>query len=396
MIRLLSGWFAAVAVLLPPWPAAAQSKLTLVPSVSVSSLYDDNLFAKTVGSGDQMTLLTPGLELTYETPTNMLLGEFTLDMQRSLDHPALNNPLARRHAVVDSRFQMSPRFTLGLGGRYDRTDTAGELNYTTGLLLDRRRAERWEAGPSMAFKVNPRLIINANYNWTTETVADSVGADEQVARLGFTHQITERASFGLSSLARHFYGAGDRYTSTAALGTWTYQLAPATMFTVQAGPRYTQALDRIVPEIVIALGRKAANIVTYGVDYWRGESIILGVLGPVEVNSATAKISWPVRQKYNFSVHAGLFDSQTLTQGQVRVYHGEAVASWTTKGPFIIAASYGADFQRGDVRTSLLSDKQIVRHVILLRLTAAPRLSRSFQPDDPLKPLSGEPIKGVK
>ncbi len=395
MSRNLIARLIVVVLLLVPCGTAAQSKITLVPSASVSSLYDDNLFAKTVGSADQMTLFTPGLELTYETPANMLLAEFTFDMQRSLDHPALNNLLARRHAMVDTRFQMSPRFTLGFGGRYDRTDTAGELNYTTGLLLDRRRAERWEGGPSIAFKVNPRLNINANYNWTTEMVADSVGANEQVARLGFTRQISPRATFGLSSLGRYFSGAGDRYTSTAALATWTYELAPATMFTVQAGPRYTQARDSVVPEIVIAVGRKAANIVNYGLDYWRGESIILGVLGPVEVHSATGKISWPVRQKFDFGLHAGLFNSQTLSQGHVRVYHGEVVASWTTKGPFTIAASYGADFQRGDVRTSLLSDKQIVRHVILLRLTAAPRLSRSFQPDDPLQPL-GEPIKGVK
>src|SRR6266545_4426313 len=89
------------AALLMPASAGAQSKLTLVPSISVSSLYDDNLFAKTIGSGDQMTLFTPGLELTYETPTNMMLGEISFDAQRSLDHPALNNLLARRHAMLD-------------------------------------------------------------------------------------------------------------------------------------------------------------------------------------------------------------------------------------------------------------------------------------------------------
>jgi hypothetical protein len=397
MTRFLSRSLVAALALAMPFDAAAQSKVTLVPSASVSSVYDDNLFAKTVGSGDQMTLITPGVELTYETPTNMLMGEFTLDMQRSLDHPALNNPLARRHAMLDSRFGTSPRLTLGLGARYDRTDTAGELNYNTGLLLDHRTASRWEAGPSLAFKATQFVTINANYNWTSENVDDSVAADEQVARLGFTRQTSERGSFGISSLGRYFSGAGPAYTSAAALGSYTYELAPATMFTLQAGPRYSQARGSILPEIVFAVGRKAATVMNWGFDYWRGESIILGVLGPVEVNSATGKVSWPIRQKYTVGLHAGLFDSQTLTQGQVRVYHGEVVASWTTRAPFIIAASYGADFQRGDVRSSLLSDKQIVRHVILLRLTAAPRLSRSFQPDDPLQPLGGEPTtKGVK
>ena len=412
MKRFFSGSLVATLALLMSSSLDAQSKLTVVPSISVTSLYDNNLFAKTVGSGDQMTLFTPGLELTYETPKDMLLGEITVDAQRSFQHPALNNLLARRHAMLDSRVGLTPRFSLGFGGRYDRTDAAGELNYTTGLLLDRRRAERLEAGPSMSFKASQFVNIYANYNWTTEAVEGAapelllgpvtfvpgkIVAQEQVARLGVTRQTSTRGTFGISSLGRYFTGADSRYISGAALANWTYEIAPSTMFTLSAGPRYSQARDRIVPEIVFAVGRKAPSVMNYGFDYWRGESIILGVLGPVEVNSATGRVSWPIRHKYDFGIHAGLFDSQTLTQGQVRVYHGEAVWSWTTKGPFIIAASYGADFQRGDVRSSLLDDKRIVRHVILLRFTAAPRLSRAFQPDDPLQPLGGEPTtKGVK
>src|SRR5215217_760290 len=126
MKRFCSASLVAVLALAMQAPAGAQSKLTLVPSISVSSLYDNNLFAKTVGSGDQMTLFTPGLELTYETPKDMVLGEITVDAQRSFQHPALNNLLARRHAMLDSRLGLTPRFSLGFGGRYDRTDAAGE------------------------------------------------------------------------------------------------------------------------------------------------------------------------------------------------------------------------------------------------------------------------------
>jgi hypothetical protein len=94
-------------------------------------------------------------------------------------------------------------------------------------------------------------------------------------------------------------------------------------------------------------------------------------------------------------IRGGLFDSTTLSQGNARVYHAETVAAWSPMGPLILAVSYGADFQRGDVRTSLLADRKVVRHLFQVRLTVAPRLSRSFQPDDPLRPL-GEPTKGVQ
>jgi hypothetical protein len=42
-----------------PQVARSQSRLTFVPSVTVSSVFDDNPFATTTGSADQLTLLTP-------------------------------------------------------------------------------------------------------------------------------------------------------------------------------------------------------------------------------------------------------------------------------------------------------------------------------------------------
>ena len=92
---------------------------------------------------------------------------------------------------------------------------------------------------------------------------------------------------------------------------------------------------------------------------------------------------------------AAVFNSVSLVQGQARVYHAEVSASWHPKALYAIAASYGADFQHGDIRTSLLNDRDIVRHVFLVELTVAPRLSRTILPTGPVEPLAGGP-KGVK
>jgi hypothetical protein len=193
---------------------------------------------------------------------------------------------------------------------------------------------------------------------------------------------------------RHFINGDETHTSNAVLLGSTYALNPATSFTMAAGPRLSSR-GTLAPDITATFARRETNSIGYSVDIWRGESIILGVLGPVEVLSTTAGVSWPVRRSIEMGVHGGLFDSDTLSQGNARVYHAEAVAAWSPKGPVIVAASYGADFQRGDVRTSLLSDQRIVRHLFQVRLTLAPRLSRSFKPEDPLRPL-GEPDKGVQ
>ena len=44
-------------------PARAQARVTLVPSMSMSSTYDNNLFATEVGSRDEMVVVTPGIDL---------------------------------------------------------------------------------------------------------------------------------------------------------------------------------------------------------------------------------------------------------------------------------------------------------------------------------------------
>src|SRR4051794_11271991 len=98
MVRRRAVQAIVMCVALAPSVAIAQSRVTFIPSMSISSVYDDNLFARRVGSGDQMTLLSPGIEAAFENPRAALLGGYSFDMQRSFDHPALNDLQARRHA----------------------------------------------------------------------------------------------------------------------------------------------------------------------------------------------------------------------------------------------------------------------------------------------------------
>ena len=102
-------------------------------------------------------------------------------------------------------------------------------------------------------------------------------------------------------------------------------------------------------------------------------------------------MAWPIRRTVEIGAHAGVFHIETLQKAAARVFHGEMVGSWSPGGPYTLAASYGVDFQKGDVRSPLLSEKQVVRHVFLVRLTVAPRLSGSIKPKDPNDPTS----KGV-
>jgi hypothetical protein len=365
-----------------PVAARAQTKVTLVPSASVSVLSDDNVYSTAARSTDQMTLISPAFQTMFETPRVRLLGSYAIDMLRSMDFSSLNDLEARRHAVLDAAYRQTSRLELDLSGHYDRSDQAGELNFDTAFLLPRARATRWELGPSFTYRASPVVTIQGQYNWLQESLEHGFATDEHSGRVTVSRQLSERTSVEGAYVGRRFVDGIGLETSNAVLAGATYRLGPFTMLSVQGGPRRSSATGTR-PEVVASFLRRKPNAIAYSVDVWRGESIILDVLGPVEVTSATGRLSIPLRHQVQVGTAAGVFNSESLFQGDARVYHGEVAASWSPKSFYAITASYGADFQHGDIRTSLLNDRDVVRHVFLLEVRVAPHVSRTIQPAGP-------------
>jgi hypothetical protein len=358
--------------------AWAQANATLVPSLSFGTIYDDNLFAKANGDAGTMTLLRPALEANYESPTLTVSSLFSFDMQHS-NFSALSTLDARRHGNFDIKHRTTQALTLALGLRYDRTETPGDLNLDTFILGERRIAERWELVPSLAYRTSPRTTINASYNGMTETLIDDIRGVLHVARAGVTHQASSRDDIAVSYLGRRFVDALDTHTSNTVLVGWTRELAYATRLTLQAGPRLSS--DRGLDTEIVAGFARSTNRVRIAMDYWHGETIILGIHGPVAVDSATAKLVWPVTPRTEIGFHTGVTDSTTLGDQNVRVYRAIFLGAWTPRGgPYTLSASYGAEFQRGLIRRSLYIDDQVMRQTLRLNVTIAPRLSRSFRP----------------
>jgi hypothetical protein len=403
-------------------PALAQARVELVPSVSLSSTYDNNLFATQNASRDEMILITPSLEGYYESPSVRLQSLYSFDAQRAVGHPVLNMLEARRHGIVDTSFKMTPQFRFSFDGRYDLSQSPNELNFETNVLLGRQRSTRWQLTPAFEYQVRPRTIVSAQYDLTKEAMAQYIDGQMQVIRVGFDRKQTPLLTWGVKYLGRRFAnGAGSTpplqalagmsatvvpqsiftlapapvvstlvgatsQRSHAVLGEVTWTPGPETSFMVQGGPRISSYGSRM-PE-VLATFSKQTRLTKIGLDYWQGETIVLGIPGPVKLESSTAKVAWPVRRTVEVGAHAGVFHIETLQKAAARVFHGEFVGSWSPGGPYTLAASYGVDFQKGDVRSPLLSEKQVVRHVFLVRMTVAPRLSGSFKPRDPNDPTS--------
>src|SRR6185369_6076025 len=100
-------------------------------------------------------------------------------------------------------------------GNYDRTDTAGDLNFVTGLLLERRRAQRWQVGPSMVYQLAPRTIISGGYTWTNEGIDGTPAEDEHVVRADVTRQLSPRSAASVGYLERRFVNEIDTRASVS-------------------------------------------------------------------------------------------------------------------------------------------------------------------------------------
>src|SRR5262245_46248267 len=119
---MTEGFFKRIAIatltLVTAASASAQSKHTVVPSITVSPVYDNNLFVDQQSDGGKLLLVRPGLEGIYESPRTVLKGVGSFDMQRS-NHKDLNTFDARRNAYGDSTFRLSPGTTVLASARYD-------------------------------------------------------------------------------------------------------------------------------------------------------------------------------------------------------------------------------------------------------------------------------------
>jgi hypothetical protein len=374
--------------------ASAQARMELVPSVSFSTTYDDNIFTTQQGSGDAMMIATPAFEAFYESPHTSLRSLFTFDMQRAVGYSTLNSLDAKRHAMLNAGFQITPQFRLSLIGRYDVSDRPGDLMFDTGVLLGRQRARRYQATPAIAFRVRPRTTITAQYDATKEALGADMRGDMYIARLGVSRMHSTRDVWSVNYLGRTFANGADKFNpaaierSHAVLFGYNRAVAVGTNFSVQGGPRVS-SYSNTKPELLANFSRQI-RAGRFGLDYWLGETIIMGIRGPVDIQSVSLKSAFPIRRNIELGAHAGVFHSQTLFQGHARVFHPELVLSYSPGRAYVIAGSYGVDFQKGDVRSEFLSDKEIVRHVLRVSITFAPRLSR-IRPADPNDPRS----KGV-
>src|SRR6185295_9350339 len=257
--------------------AAAQSHIEAVPSVTVGSLYDDNLFAQAQGDAGHMLTVRPGLGTAIDTRRLNISSLFTFDSQHS-NHADLTMIDARRHGDATLKYRSTDMTTLGLMAQYDRTETPGEINIGTGILTDRRQAHRWEVSPNFTHRMGEHRSVSGSYDWTAESLVDNGTGRMQTVRAGLSEIFSTRSSVTGWVVGRHFADPTDVTAgsdSVAVLGGWDHQFSPASHVSIQAGPRVS-SYRGLEPEVGAGITRETPRL-AIGADYSHSETIILGI-----------------------------------------------------------------------------------------------------------------------
>ena len=376
--------FIAAASLWHASAAAAQSHIEAVPSVTIGSIYDDNVFAQEAGDAGHVLMVRPGLGTAIDTPRLSLASLFTFDSQHS-NHRDLTMIDARRHGDATFKYRTTPMTTLGFMAQYDRTSTPGEINIGTGILSERRQAQRWEVSPNFDHRVRQHTSIAGSYDYIAESLVDNGTGRMQTGRMGLSQVLSNRTTVTGWVLARHFADPSDATNgsdSVAVVGGWDHQLSPATRFSLQAGPRVS-SYRGLQPEINAGIVRQTPRL-DAGLEYYHTETIVLGIRGPVVLNGGGARVTWPFRPRMALSSHSAVSAIDTLDQHRLTNFHQAFIASWSPGGFYTFNASYGLDYQQGNIRRNVFTDADVIRHIFGVSVSVAPRYSRSIkEPDDP-------------
>ena len=229
--------------------------------------------------------------------------------------------------------------------------------------------------------------MTAGYGLTTESLVDGERGTLHTGRTSLSREVSTRTTLSASYVGRAFVDHIDNHTSNAAIFGWNRTLAAGTRLTFAGGPKLTSygglALD------VSAAFVRATNRARLALDYWHGETILLGIPGPVAVDGVTARVTWPVSRRLELTTTGGVSDISTLDERTSTIYRSTLAGTWSPRGLYAIGASYGIDFQQGSIRDAItfledepLLDDHILRHVFRVSLTIAPRYGRSILPPD--------------
>ena len=181
---------------------------------------------------------------------------------------------------------------------------------------DRRQAQRWEVSPNFAHRVRPHTSVTGSYDFMAESLVDNGTGRMQVARAGLSQIVSARSTVSGVVQERHFADP-TRCDQRQRFRRGPRRLGPSVLARRRASrcrrvraSRRTGACSRKSTRA----SRATRRVSQVGADYSHGETIVLGIRGPVTFNGGGARVTWPFRRTMEISSHSAATAIDTLDE----------------------------------------------------------------------------------
>ena len=178
MIRHRLIWFGLAAILvLVSLPQLLWAKdVTLTPSITVSTLYDDNLDFEQENEKDSFGAnAVPSLTLNYASELlqfNLIGGLDVLKYFTETDYDRTN-----QFYGLDGQYQMSPRWSFTGNARYRRDETIDSNLEETGQAFERNRVDTYDGGAGLFFQLTELSDIGLEADYRKRDFASDQDTD---------------------------------------------------------------------------------------------------------------------------------------------------------------------------------------------------------------------------
>jgi hypothetical protein len=362
--------------------ARAQGTFELRPSLSVSEVYESNLFS-TAGRGglapgaaprqeDVITRVSPGMESDFRTERWIASGRYTLDMERYATHHDLTSGGARQHATAALTYHATRRVRLTGGADFVTTRTPHELNVLSGLAFARTRGSRVSAHSTLTRDLNPVTSGTMEYIFSQDRLGRSFEAATHAAAVRAVRRTSPRTRIsGWYRIERYGFATASSdpwtLTSQSLNAGLTHEITPRLTASLEAGPRVTEYTVRPELSASIVWATPQGDV---SLAYQRTQTTVFGAVGPADVQSVRVSLARRIARALDVRLTPAVFTS-ALAGERAAVYAVAASVVRRLSSELALELSVDSSMQRGNLSRSA-GVTTIPRHTALIRFVAAP------------------------
>lgn len=341
--------------------------LVVTPFVTLSTLYDSNIFAApSQRETDTILRLSPGVGVGYRSTRSAFNFLYTFDSERYSKHSDLNSWHARQVGLIGGTYAFTNRFTGGLSGNYVETYYPGELAPVSGIVLTRTRATHISFRPTARYQFNHRTLANFFFYRAREDVSGGVTNYISTASGAVNRDLTRRDRLIFQyQMYWYDFSTGTSPISRVFTVGWRREVSRDVSLTLVAGPRNTDG--RTIADIYGAISHNTPST-TQTFAYTRSQISLAGQAGVFDTRFLVGIFDFRPTPRWSFQIEPSYYRVSQGNEDAKGYRLGFAARYWFARD-WSVSLSYDYSRQHGVLASA--NDELILRNVAALSLTWA-------------------------